>query len=1192
MLGVCHGLPLWRHRNHRPVNSPFSLAGLTPHGFCLAWQPGLVWLTAGSNLVIAAAYLSIPAALVALLLRRPEFAYPRVAMLVAASILACGVTHVLDAVTLWMPVYWLSAGQEVITAALSVATAIVLRPLIAQLAALPSPRVLQNANHRLREAEAITAQANRWLSMGEQLAEVGHWRQESAQHAMVWSHEMFRIFGLADTGGAMEDAVVRAIWHPEDRDIVRLAAASAFRDGTGFEASARAVRPSGEIRHVRVRGSVQPGSDGKAGTMFGICADRTEQAEFDRVLQLARSEAIDANLRLEGLALQDSLTGLANRRHFDAALDGEARRARRAETALALVMIDVDHFKAFNDSYGHPAGDVCLRRIAGAISGMLRRPGDLAARYGGEEFALILPGADIAAARDIAQRIVQAVHGLAIEHAASAQGSVTISAGVASYTPMPEDGDNLHLLALADRALYTAKESGRDRVCVHENVNAPPPRAVPPTTRITPAHERRWSRATANVAGLGHVEGVDFAGVVEALPFGVVVSDTTRPDNPIVFANSAFTALSGYSPVEIIGGNCRIMQGADSDRAVIGELAEAIRRGLPIRRELLNYSKDGQKFWNEIYLKPLTDAAGQVAGYVGTQRDLTEIRIAYAAEHDLEARLERIIDKIPGYIFQRVKKPDGSYGYSYLSQSYWHILGFPDVPPLGERDAYAHIHPEDIPKVRNAVDNSARTMLGVTVEFRAMAANDKLLWLRTQSKPRRLQDGGTVWDGVGTDITAEKAAQDELAYLAYHDPLTGLVNRMRFKHLMAEAAAAPGRLAVFAIDLDRLQDINDALGLPVGDAVLRCVGERLALFCGAKGAAGRLGGDGFAIFRSDPPSGPTILETASTLCRELSRPMTIEGHEITIEACVGATTYPFTERDRPGAGGVSDDIIKQCNMALGEAKRAGRGVARRYTAGMDDSDHHRAVLRRSLLRGSIETQFRLLYQPLIDLASGRILGAEALLRWQHPDLGLQRPESFIPMAEASGLIVPLGAFVFRTALLKLRDWARNGWETIRMSVNISSVQLRDPGLLAMIDAALRDTGADPRLVDLDFTESALIEATPLVIGTFEALRARGFRLAFDDFGIGYSSFRILQGLPIDTIKIDQSFMHRVTLDTGDDAIVKAMLSVAGRLGLEVIAEGIETHAQLDFIRDAGCRIGQGYLFSQPLPPEEFSTLLT
>ncbi len=1029
--------------------------------------------------------------------------------------------------------------------------------------------------------------------MGEQIAQVGHWRQNSARDPMIWSDEMFRIFGIAHTGGEVSQAELCAVWHPEDRDIVSAAAAAAFRDGGGFDVSARALRPSGEIRHLRFRGNVQSGQDGKVCALFGICADRTEQAEVERELHLARSEAMAANRRLEDLALQDGLTGLANRRNFDSTLDREFRRARRAGRPLALVMIDVDLFKGFNDRYGHPAGDICLQGVAAAIRFPLRRAGDMAARYGGEQFAVILPGADLAAAQDVAARIIQAVRDLGVPHAGSAAGIVTVSAGVAAMSPSPANREPKRLVELADQALYGAKSGGRDQV--HVRVDVPRADALLPAGGEAPGEPRQWARVPPTAAACGPLAGVDFAGVVDALPYGVVVTDATRPDNPIVFANAAFAILTGHPHPEIIGRNCRMLQGQQTDGAVVADLADAVRRGIPIRREVLNYTKGGQAFWNEVFLKPLTDPSGALLGFVGTQRDMTELRLAHAAQHDLQARLERIMDNLPGYIFQRVRKPDGTYGFSYFSRSYWHILGFADVPQLETIDAYEHIHADDIPRVRQSVEHSVRTLSEVTIEFRALAADGRLLWLRTHAMPRHLASGEIVWDGVGIDITAERAAQDELAHLAYHDPLTGLLNRMRFKQLMSQAvdhaAGSAGRLGAFAVDLDGFQDINDALGSPVGDAVLQCVAQRLVLFCGACGAAGRLGGDEFAIFRPLLPGCASILDSAEGLSRELGHPMMIDGHEISIEACVGATIYPFTERGPAGTETGCDEIIKQSNLALCKAKRAGRGVARCYTADMDDGERHRSVLRRSLQHGFIEAQFHLLYHPLIELASGRIMGAEALLRWQHPDLGLQRPDLFIPMAEASGLIVPLGAWVLRTALLEMRHWPRHGAESTRISVNVSSVQLRDPGFLPMIDAVLAETGAEPGLVDLELTESVLIEATAAMIGILDALRARGFRLALDDFGTGYSSFRCLQDLPIDKIKIDQTFVRRVTLDTGDDAIVQAMLSVAKRLGLEVIAEGIETVAQHDFVRDAGCRIGQGYLFSLPVTPQDFGRLL-
>jgi len=1180
------------------VSTVFDFTGFSPHGVCLAWQPGLIWLTAAANVMTATAYFSIPAALIALLLRRPDFGYRGVAVLFATFILACGTTHVFGAVTLWVPLYWLSGAMDAVTAVLSVATAILLWPLIPQLVGLPSPRALREANRRLQAAEAVTAQANHWLAMGEQIAQVGHWRQNSAQDPMIWSDEMFRIFDLPHTGGEVSQAEMGATWHPEDRDIVSAAAAAAFRDGAGFDVSARALRPCGEIRHLRFRGSVQSSQDGKAGALFGICADRTEQAEIERQLHRARSDAMAANRRLEDLALQDALTGLANRRNFDSTLDREFRRARRTGATLALLMIDVDLFKGFNDRYGHPAGDICLQGVAAAICFPLRRGGDLAARYGGEEFAVILPGIDLAAARDVAAQIVQAVRDLGIPHADSASGVVTVSAGIAAMAPTPQGGEPKRLVELADQALYAAKSGGRDQVQIPLDLarNDMQRRDVETPARLGELPDwHRCARMPEATAPSSPLLGMDFAGILEALPYGVVLTDASLPDNPIVFANAAFAILTGHLHQEIIGRNCRMLQGPQTDRAVVADLADAVRRGIPLRREVLNYTKGGQAFWNEVFLKPLTDASGALVGFLGTQRDVTELRLAQAAQHDLQTRLERIMDNLPGYIFQRVRKPDGTYGFSYFSRSYWHILGFADIPPLDTLDAYAHIHAEDVARVRQSVENSVSTLSEVTIEFRALAANGRLLWLRTHAMPRNLPDGEIVWDGVGVDITAERAAQEELAYLAYHDPLTGLLNRMRFKQLMSEAVdhatASASRLGVFAVDLDGLQDINDELGPPVGDAVLQCVAQRLALFCGTDGATGRLGGDEFAVFRSVSPAGPSILDSATFLCRELGRPMMIDGHEITVEACVGATVYPFTERDRAGLESGCDEIIKQSNLALSQAKFSGSGVACRYTADMDDGERHRAVLRRSLQRGFIEAQFHLLYHPLIDLASGRIMGAEALLRWQHPDLGLQRPDRFIPMAEASGLIVPLGAWVLRTALLEMHGWARPGTETTRVSVNVSSVQLRDAGFLPMIDAVLAETGADPGLVDLELTESVLIEATGATIAILDALRARGFRLALDDFGTGYSSFRCLQDLPIDTIKIDQTFVRRVTLDTGDDAIVKAMLSVAKRLGLEVIAEGIETVAQRDFVRDAGCRIGQGYLFSLPVTPSDFGRLL-
>ena len=442
----------------------FDGANFTPHGFCLAWQPGLIWLTASSNLVIALSYFSIPAAIVVLLLRRPDLGYKPVAVLFAAFILACGMTHVFEALDLWMPIYRLAGFTDALTAVLSTCTAVLLWPLLPKIVALPSPTALAKANSLLSDAESATSQANRWLKMGEQLAHTGYWRQICGAPDLACSEEFLRIFDLTPASGEVFEAAVTQQFHADDRQKVRRVLVTAIRQQTGFSTFCRIVRPSGEIRHLQIRGEVQTGSVGDVKTVFGVCIDRTEQAQVEQELILARLTAETAREGFEKVALQDGLTGLANRRHFDKTLDIEVRRRRRDGGHLALIMIDVDNFKAFNDTYGHLAGDACLQAVANVIPTPLARPGDLMARYGGEEFAAIVPGADITAATDLAWKIVEAVRRLDIVHLGGQNGMVTVSVGVASIASYFGEGDGERLTKRADQALYIAKKAGRNRV--------------------------------------------------------------------------------------------------------------------------------------------------------------------------------------------------------------------------------------------------------------------------------------------------------------------------------------------------------------------------------------------------------------------------------------------------------------------------------------------------------------------------------------------------------------------------------------------------------------------------------------------------------------------------------------------------------------------------------------------------------
>ncbi len=1024
-----------------------DFSDLTPHGFCLGWEPGLLWLTAGANLLIAGAYFCISAAGVALMLRRRSVPYKLVIALFAAFISACGVTHLLTTITLWLPLYWLSGAVDAVTASLSIVTAILIWPVLDKF---------------------IAAQ---------------------------------------------------------------------------------------------------------------------------RELEAARAKADAATQKLEELALQDGLTGLANRRHFDLFLEDEIRRARRADTSVALIMIDVDKFKPYNDTYGHPSGDACLRALSAAIAGQLKRAGDLAARLGGDEFAVVLPNTDEVGAVQVAERILQRIRDIGILHPATASGIVTASAGVAAILPSLGKDEPHHLLETADAAVYAAKDGGGDRVSS---------RGQGGRDRNDLSIRREGGRsACAGEAGpvsTPHMPvGMDFVGILRGFPFGVLLTDSTRPDDPIVFANPGFTAMTGYSLREIIGRNSRFLQGPETDPRTVKDLAAAIRNGVPIRRELLNYRKDGQAFWNELFMQPLMDKQGAVVGFVGLQIDQTARHRAEDAQRNSETKLAGIVENLPGYVFQHILTADGSLVYSYFSQSYWRLLGIEQVPQLRDADPYGQIHPADVQAVRRSVARSLASMSTATIEFRAIRQNGSTVWLRTKSTLRERADGTVVWDGVGVDISAEKASQEALAYLAYHDPLTGLCNRVLFRQRL-EAMCVPGlarprRIAAFAVDLTSFHEFNGMWGPSAGDAVLRCVAERLTRFAGVGGAVARIGGDEFGVAIADQSHETSIAERATMLLGVLQEPMQIRGEEISIRVCIGATACQVADRGAATANDFAAEIVGQIQFALAQAKTAGRSGYQLYSKQRDGREQNRTILRQSLERGLDERQFVLHYQPVVSLATGEILGAEALVRWAHPVLGMQHPALFLPEAEASGLIVPLGAWVIRTALSEMREWEKLAGRPMRVAVNVSGVQLRDPDFVAMLDDALAETGAKASGIDLELTESVLIDGSATSPSVLEALKDRGCRLAIDDFAIGYSSLHYFRTLPVKVVKIDQAFVRHMIVDSSDASIVRAILAGARSLGLEVVAEGIETTLLCDFLRGEGCRVGQGYLFSLPLTAGEFRWLL-
>lgn len=445
--------------------------------------------------------------------------------------------------------------------------------------------------------------------------------------------------------------------------------------------------------------------------------------------------------------------------------------------------------------------------------------------------------------------------------------------------------------------------------------------------------------------------------------------------------------------------------------------------------------------------------------------------------------------------------------------------------------------------------------------------------------------GKTAYRGVVSDITIRRQAEDRAHRMAHFDTLTGLPNRALFdqemKRLMS-GRAGDEQVALMLLDLDHFKAVNDMHGHPVGDAFLRHVGERVTQLVQDSGLGGqqlliaRLGGDEFAIAVSGVDACDHSIRLAELLLVALAEPIHIEGHELHSGFSIGLALAPFHADHRA-------QLISYADIALHAAKQNGRGRWEMFEAGMDAELHERHILARDLRHAVSRGELRLFVQPLVDIASEKMTGYEALLRWQHPTRGLVSPDVFIPIAEETGLIVPIGEWVIRTALAEAAQWD-NG-ETI--AINLSPVQIESPGLLPMVVNALGESGIDPARVEFEITEGVLLNNSEANLEVLQILQSFGVKIALDDFGTGYASLNYLMTFPFDKIKIDRSFIAQMSTRDESRAIVGAVIALANQLGMCTLAEGVEERDQLDQLRENGCRMVQGWLFGKALPSEEY-----
>ena len=482
------------------------------------------------------------------------------------------------------------------------------------------------------------------------------------------------------------------------------------------------------------------------------------------------------------------------------------------------------------------------------------------------------------------------------------------------------------------------------------------------------------------------------------------------------------------------------------------------------------------------------------------------------------------------------------------------------------------------------------------VDFNAMLDEIQTRDDRLQSYQAELEDRVTQrtreLEFANIELASAKenaeAVAKRMEYHAHHDALTGLPNRILLKDRvdtsLAHARRQSSMLALLFLDLDRFKIINDSLGHAVGDQLLRTVARRLRDCLREGDTVARLGGDEFMILLPDIKSAADAGKIGTKVVRSLNDPISCQGHELHVTTSVGISIYPHDGSD-------AETLVKHADISMYRAKEIGRNKMVFFTAEMNAGSRKKLALETSLRTALEKNQMRLVYQPKVDISQNRVTGVEALLRWQHPTMGYISPMEFIPVAEDSGMIIPIGEWVMATAFRQLREWQQAGHNDLTMAVNLSAAQLSRPGFDKIVERTLQESGVDPGDIELEVTENIAMRNIELAILTLDKLKQTGVSIAMDDFGTGYSSLGYLRKLPIDTVKIDRSFVKEIPDSDEDAKIAQTIIAMAHSLNLSLVVEGVENVQQLNFFRHQGCQVVQGYLFSKPVSADEIIELL-
>ncbi|MHB1528760.1 MAG: putative bifunctional diguanylate cyclase/phosphodiesterase [Acidiferrobacteraceae bacterium] len=594
--------------------------------------------------------------------------------------------------------------------------------------------------------------------------------------------------------------------------------------------------------------------------------------------------------------------------------------------------------------------------------------------------------------------------------------------------------------------------------------------------------------------------------------------------------------------------------------------------------ETVHKRKDGSQYPVEVRLQLSRSESPPV--FVAIIQDITERRQAETQMREFVHVVEQtdnavVITDLQGNI-------------QYVNPAYERITGYSRLEVLGKNAGVVKSgeHGQRFYEELWRIILAGRVFQGVLVNRKK---DGSLYYAETTITPLKDADGNFVrFVSTGKDITERRKADERLHHMAHYDSLTGLPNRTllqdHLKRAIAEANQRERLVAVMFLDLDRFKTVNDTLGHEIGDALLGSVAERLAACLRPGDTVSRLGGDEFTVVLPSVAHVDDVTHVAQKILDQFLSPFRIAGRDLFVSPSIGITLYPLDEKD-------TTNLLRDADIAMYRAKELGGNTFQFYTAELNARVTRRLELETGL-RWALERQeLRLYYQPLVDMKTGRVRGTEALLRWQHPEYGLIPPLDFIPLAEDTGLIIPIGEWVLKTACAQIKAWHDTGFPALQVAVNLSSKQLRDRNLIVAVTQALEAAGLDACYLDLELTESVLMQDMELAGTILAALKKVGVSFSLDDFGTGYSSLSYLKRFPIDYLKVDRSFVLDILTDPVGASLVEAIIAMANVLHIKVIAEGVETYEQLELLRRQGCDIAQGYFCSPPVDAATFTDLL-